>query len=210
MSEDKRKHTFDAYHESRVANREALVRRALTLLSNARFDTLTALAKNVAKVVTELESRQAKDGEQPSEVAYTTLVRKGSKYKHILLAHFEGTHENEKSDEEAEIEELRLHTAHLEHENDLLRQRLSAVGSTNALETSSEALEGRFSAEDIGMLLGIIDRMKSDAYDIFPSVAPHEVNEDYPYPGLWGPSEQVAEWEDLERIGELKKEIGYS
>jgi len=207
LSDDKKKHTFDDYHASRVSEREALLRRALDLLSTARFDTVTALAKNAAKIITELERKQAKDGENPPKMSYTTLVRKSSKYKHILLAHFEGTHEGERSDEEAELEELRLHCAYLEHENDLLKNRLSTVSHSKRIETSLNDDPGASMSADIEMLIDLVDAIVSQVHDLFPVIGTNDIDDEHPVPGMYGPDGQVAEYETLQRMDELRNEI---
>lgn len=207
VGKETRKDTFKAYRTERVSNREALVRRALELLSTEKYDTVTALAKNVAQLVAELEKRQAKDGEAPREMSYTTLVRNRSKYKHILRAHFDRTHECNKSDDEAELEELRLHCVHLEHENDLLKQRLSYLGERKGPETSSEPQERRFSAEDIEMLIDLADGIISQVRDVFDVVGPNDIDEEYPYPGIYGPEGLIAEYETLQRMNELREEL---
>lgn len=207
MSENRRKHTFDEYHALRVSKREALLRRALDLLKTARFDTMTALAKNAAQLITELEKRQAKDGENPPKMSYTTLVRRGSKYKHILLAHFEGASEGVQSDEEAELEELRLHCAHLEHENDLLKNRLSTVSHPKRVETVLEDEPGVSMYEDIEMLIDLIDVMVHQVPDVFTVVGPNGVDVHQPDPGMYGPDGLVAEYETLQRMNELREEL---
>lgn len=207
MSDNKKKHTFDAYHASRVSEREALLRRTLDLLRTARFDTVTALAKNAAQIITELEKKQAKDGENPPPMSYTTLVRTGSKYKHILLAHFEGTQEGQQSDEEAELDELRLHCAHLEHENDLLKNRLSTVSHSNRVETPLEEGAGPSSTDDIQMLIDFIDAIVAQVHDLFPVIGMNDVDDDHPDPGMYGPDGLVAEYDTLKRMDELRNEI---
>ena len=45
VGKETRKDTFKAYRTERVSNREALVRRALELLSTEKYDTVTALVR---------------------------------------------------------------------------------------------------------------------------------------------------------------------
>lgn len=207
MSNKKKgKNPFAQSQKKKVENREALVRKALTLLSGASFDSLNSLAVSTAQVVTELERRQAKDGEDVSPISRTTLTRKEGKYRHILLAHFEGSAHAEKSDEEAELEELQLHCAHLEHENELLKHRLSTTGG-NAPETPSEAQEGRSDKDDIEMLIDIIDGIMDHLFDAFVIVGPNEVSEETPDPGIYAIETLIAEYDDLIRLNELREAV---
>ena len=207
VSDNKRKHTFDAFHTERVASREALVRTALGLLGG-RFETLSALAKNTARLVTELERKQAKDGEEPRPVSYTTLIRKGSKYKHILLAHFDGVGTEEQSDQESELEELRLHCVHLEHDNALLRNRLASIGVNSQPETVSESRHEPSRREDIEMLIDLIDGIMGETKDLFLTVGPSDIDELHPDPGLYSAyDELIAEYDSLLRLRELRNEV---
>jgi hypothetical protein len=208
LAKNKRKNPFEGHQKKKVANREALVRRALELLSGGRFETPNALAKSTAQVVTELERKQAKDGEQPDPMAYTTLIRTGSKYKEILLSHFNGLQAEEKNDVEAELQELRLHCAHVEHENELLRQRLSSMGSSDCLEGHIEGQEGPSTSEDIAILIDMLDGVMGQAKDLFLVVSPNEVTDTNPEPGLYGPYDDfIAEYDALERLSELRNDL---
>lgn len=204
---EKRRHTFDAYHEARVSRREDYVRRALELLGRGRYPTVTALAKDVAKLVSELERKSALDGEEPSKMAYTTLLRSGSKYKHMLLAHFDGSYEAVKSDEAAELEELRFHCVHIEHENEMLKNRLASLAQGRSISGASKAHDGEPHKEVIRMLIDFIDAIVDQAPDIFTLVDANNTNEEFPDPGMYGPYRLVADMDALERITELRKEI---
>ena len=208
MSNQKKgKNPFAPSQEKKVKNRADLVRKALDLLAGANFETPNALAISTAQIVSELERRQAKDGEEPKPMSYTTLVRTNSKYKHILLAHFRGGNRTERSDQEVELEELRLHCAHIEHENELLKNRLGTQTPKSSPTISSEAQEGRPSSEDIEMLINILDAIMDELIDAFVTVGPNDVDEETPDPGLYGPSKMVAEYDDLVRLKELREEL---
>jgi hypothetical protein len=205
LSNHKRKHTFDAFHAERVASRELNVRKALELLSGGRFETPNALAKTTAQLVTELERKQAKDGKDPKPMSYTTLIRKGSKYKHILLAHFEGRELDEENDNQAELAVLLVHCTHLEHDNQLLRHRLSTIGNNQHPESSSEDQEEHSVSNDIKMLINILDGVMEQAKDLFITIGPDDISETNPDPGLYGPYDDfVAEYDDLLRLNELR------
>ena len=206
-NQKKRKNPFAPSQEKRVKNRADLVRKALDLLAGANFETPNALAISTAQIVSELERRQAKDGEEPKPMSYTTLVRTNSKYNHILLAHYRGGNRTERSDQEIELEELRLHCAHIEHENELLKNRLGTQTAKSSPTTSSEAQEGRSSSEDIEMLINILDAIMDELIDAFVTVGPNDVDEETPDPGLYGPSKMVAEYDDLVRLKELREEL---
>lgn len=203
----KGKNPFAPSQKRKVEKREALVRRALGLLAGANFETPNALAVSTAQIVTELERKQAKDGQEIKPMSYTTLIRSNSKYKNILLAHFEGGNRAEKNDQEMELDELRLHCAHLEHENELLKHRLSSPNSKKPAEAVSEAQEGPSASDDIEMLINIIDAIMDELIDAFVTVGPNDVDEETPDPGLYGPSKLVAEYDDLVRLKDLREEL---
>jgi hypothetical protein len=201
----KGKNPFAPSQKRKVENREALVRKALDLLAGANFETPNGLAISTAQIVSELERKQAKDGEKLKPMSYTTLIRTKSKYKHIVLAHFKGANRAEKNDQEMELEEIKLHCAHLEHENELLKHRLSSLSSKNAVEADSEDQEGRSTSDDIEMLINILDAIMNELIDAFVTIGPNDVNEETPDPGLYGPSEMVAEYDDLVRLNDLRE-----
>lgn len=203
----KGKNPFAPSQKRKVENREALVRKALGLLTGANFETPNALAVSTAQIVSELERKQAKDDEELRPMSYTTLIRNNSKYKHILLAHFEGVNRAEKSDQEMELEELQLHCAYLEHENELLKNRLSTQSDKNPTETISGAQEGRSASQDIEMLINILDAIMEELIDAFVTVGPNDIDEETPDPGLYGPSKLVAEYDDLVRLQDLREEL---
>jgi hypothetical protein len=203
-----RKHSFDKYHADHVKNREEHVQTAAKLLAGANFKSITLLAKSVAKVVYQLELKNAKDGQEVKPINHTTLIRKGSKYRHILLAQLEGVSDEgrDQSEIDLELDVLRLQCASLQHDNDLFRGRLDSLGDSISLDAPSEASEEHQVADDIKMLIKIIDGLKGELPDLFDVVELKDISQYQPTTGLYGPNNKIAEYSDLERLTELRNE----
>jgi hypothetical protein len=165
------------------------------------------MARDVARIVTEFERKVSDEGNETIPMSYTTLVRKKSKYKYILQVAFDGksTYEIEKTDQENQLEELKLYCVHIEHQNELLRNRLDSLGDKQDLQAASKGQEGREASEDIEMLIDFIDALIASGRDLFTTIYLTTIDEDYPDPGLYGADDSmVAEYETLERLQELR------
>lgn len=207
---NKRKHSFDKYHANRVDDREKRVRKTLKLIKHGSFTALTPLAKQVADIINEqfeLEATYNTDEQsKPKKMHYTSLIRKGSNYKKILLAHLSEDVQETNDNFEKQYHDLLIHCANIENENELLRNRLDYLGDESHSESASAPPEGDNRLDDLRVLIKIIDAMKNIAPDLSFIVTDDEVTEKKPVAGLYGVRGLVLGMEELHRLEELRRE----
>lgn len=207
---NKRKHSFDQYHANRVDDREKRVKKTLKLIKHGTFTALTPLAKQVTDIINsqyELEAEYKTDENiKPKKMHYTSLIRKGSSHRKMLLAYLAEDVEETSDNFEKMYHDLLVHCASVENENELLRNRLDHLGDENRSDGSSGASTGENRLEDLRLLIQVIDAMKNIAPELSYVVNEDEVTEDKPVPGLYGVRGLVLGMEELHRLGELRRE----
>lgn len=207
----KRDETFNAYHGLTQENRLAVLRRALKILGNAKYQNITNLAEAAARLVTEVELKEALDGVIPDPCSYTTLLRNKKYYRPVLDAYFEGADEDDEPRSPISVEDheaLKIHCANISHQNSILKDRLTSIdlsGSTSQLigDDSSQSNRG----EDIRFLISLTNNIISEVPDLFDTVSPDDLDKDHPEAGLYGPDGLVLTWVELERFEGLNNEF---
>ena len=206
-----RNESFDNYHKTTQEDRLKHLRKALTIIGTGRYENITNLAKAAARLVTELEIKDSKEGEVLEPCSYTTLTRNKKYYRPVLDAYLDGSSEFEKSIETSGIsfeehESLIAHCANLDHENTMIKDRLANIDSgqeTNLLDNIN-VLER---SEDIKFLTGVINTVVSSLEDLVDSIEPSQTNDEHPNAGLYGPDGLILTWDEMLRFKGLSDEV---
>jgi len=209
------KSSFQEHQRTRQEERLERLRSALKILGGARYRTVTKLAEAAARLLTEMEAKNAKDGETPKKVDYTSLLRNKEYYRPALDAYFHGEDSdgrNSKSSVSKEdFEALSIHCANVTHQNEMLKDRLASIDlspqtkklpdrATDADNESEDRLE------DIAFLLTVIGKIIQEVSQLFDSVEERDVNDEHPYAGLWGPSGLILSLDDVKKMSSLENE----
>jgi hypothetical protein len=132
MNVKKRKSSFHEYQKQKEESRILAIRKALKIIVNSSYKNITRLAKDVAKILSEIELKdwelKADDSNfnkrpQPQPVSYTTLIR-NSNYRTLLELHLNDQDVDSIEPSVSDFEMLGIKCANLESENELLRDRL--------------------------------------------------------------------------------------
>jgi len=211
----KRDDSFAQYHESTQDRRLEHLRRALSILKHGKYPNVTKLAQAAAKLVTELELKDAKDGEEPRPVAFTTLMRNKQYYRPALEAYFHSDNDRLAPDIEAsvpaaEYETLKIHCANLDHQNRMLKDRLAYATFSGEMESlpgnNSKNITGDDRIEDISFLIKFVDAIMSQVPEMFDQYDRKQTSLEHPEPGLYGPESLALTWDELERFKRLRDE----
>lgn len=214
-----KKDTFDEYRENHRQQRIEFIRKALIVLSNAKYSNVTRLAKDVAKLVTEFELKaffsqaESEREENCKPVSHVTLLR-NLNYREILedFMGAEAGSESISGGVITDIEALRIRNASLESQNFLLKEKIRSIdlailpskGRRDQLtEDESESLK-----HALNTLLKIIDGMVGQASDIYKTVLEGEESERYPEPGFYGPWEKISTLDELRELDRVRKQLG--
>jgi len=211
----KHKSSFEEHQRTKQEERLERLRTALKILGGARYKTVTKLAEAAARLLSEMEAKNAKDGETSEKVHYTSLLRNKEYYRPALDAYFhgeDGDGSNSKSSvSKEEFEALSIHCANVTHQNEMLKDRLASIDLSpqtkklpdRVTDTDNES-EDRL--EDIAFLLSVIGKIMQEVSQLFDSVEESDVNDEHPYAGLWGPNGLVLSLDDVKKISSLEKE----
>jgi|GEM_PF-4142343 len=173
-----RSHTFDSYREEHIKIKLQVIRKAINIIGNSVYPNITKLAKDISKLVYEIElnnwEKKAQDESykepKPKPQSYTTLLRNHN-YKILLSLHLEGNTLKVRQPSVSDIEIVKMKCAHLESQNEMLKNRLSALdlgGSHDASDRDTNKLkELEILKEDKTLLVQIINSIMRVASDIF-------------------------------------------
>lgn len=214
-----KKDTFDEYRENHRQQRIEFIRKALIVLSNAKYSNVTRLAKDVAKLVTEFELKaffaqaESEREELCKPVSHVTLLRNTSYRK--LLEDFLGTEaavEAISGSVITDIEALRIRNASLESQNLLLKEKIRSIdlvalparGKIDQVEEDeSETLR-----HALLTFLKMIDGMVEQAADIYKTVLEGEESDSFPEPGFYGPWAKISTLDELRELDRIRKRLG--
>lgn len=207
-----RNESFDNYHKTTQEERLKQLRRALTIIGTGRYNNITNLAKAAARLVTELEIKDSKEGEALEPCSYTTLIRNKKYYRPVLDAYLDGSTEFEKSIETSGIsleehESLIAHCANLAHENTMIKDRLANIdhsGKETKLLSNINELDR---SEDIKFLTDVIQTVVSSFAELVDTIEPSQTNDEHPNAGLYGPDGLILTWDEVVRFQELSDEV---
>lgn len=206
-----RNESFDNYHITKQEKRQKHLRKALTIIGTGRYKNITNLATAAARLVTELEIKDSKEGDVLEPCSYTTLTRNKKYYRPVLDAYLDGSSELETSNVTGGIpfeehEALKVHCAHLDHENTMIKDRLANIdsGQETKLLDNINVLER---SEDIKFLTGVINTVVSSFADLVDSIEPSQTNDEHPDAGFYGPEGLILTWDEMVRFKELSDEV---
>lgn len=209
----KHKSSFKEHQRTMQKERLERLRTALKILGGAKYSTITKLAEAAARLLTEMEAKNVKDGETPEKVYYTTLLRNKEYYRPALDAYFYGDDLDSNNAEggvsKEDFEALSIHCANISHQNEMLKDRLASIDllpKVKTLPDSSDDNESEDRLEDIAFLLTAIKKIMQDVSELFDSVEEVDVNDEHPHAGLWGPSGLVLSLDEVKKLSSLEKE----
>ena len=207
-----RNESFDNYHITKQEKRQKHLRKALTIIGTGRYKNITNLATAAARLVTELEIKDSKEGDVLEPCSYTTLTRNKKYYRPVLDAYLDGSSGLETSNVTGGIpfeehEALKVHCAHLDHENTMIKDRLANTehsGKESKLLSNINVLER---SEDIEFLVGVINTVVSSFTELVDSIEPSQIDDEYQYAGLHGPEGLILTWDEMLRFKGLSDEV---
>lgn len=217
----RRTDTFDEYREKQKIARISYIHSALKVLSNASYSNITRLAKDVSKVVTEIELKHHQAlpfAERPNEikpVSHVTLLR-NSDYRELLERSLNISAEDSVAVtfSVSDFEVLKIRNASLEAQVTLLKQTIRNfdAGELPASSDENVKLEEKVKhlGENIKFLLKLISDMNSEVPGVFVTILPGEEGAIHPVPGFYGPMNLIATLEELESLEKLRDEVGSS
>lgn len=212
----KKTNTFKKWQEERSNETKELIRKALVFLSNSHYDNKTRLAKDVAKLVTELKvqaNEKLPDDKRLPEVkpvSHVTLLR-NKEYLTIItvaldeLMGIDSVEEPSISDHES----LKIRNASLESQIENLKRKVRKLDLNGplAIENNEESTdEIKRKDEQISLLLKIVDSMHNEVRDALIIVREDEVGAGRPVAGMYGPFNLVATWGELEELNRIRDE----
>jgi len=208
MIPSKRKSSFDEYQREREERRIRATRQALKVIINSSYKNVTRLAKDVAKIIYEIELKEwelkANDPNftrrKPKSVSYTTLIR-NSAYRTLLELHLGDQDIDSIEPVVSDFEILGIRCVNLESENEVLRDRLRHADAPliklEPIKSNDDELE-RLKQEKI-LLVDIIKGIMSEANEIF-----HITDE-----GLISYSDKVVvKAHDLQKLQKMTNQLG--
>ncbi|PHN17221.1 hypothetical protein [Pseudomonas sp. ICMP 561] len=213
-----RKDTFDEYRENHRQQRVDFIKRALVVLSNAKYVNVTRLARDVSKLVTEFEAKvhanksESERDELCKPVSHVTLLRNIS-YRKILedFMAVEARSGTLPGSVITDIEALRIRNASLESQNLLLKEKIRSVDlGVRQLDSSKrEMSDDEFESLRKGVLtlIKIIDGMVGQASDIYITVLEGEESSEYPEAGFYGPWEKISTIDELRELERMRKRL---
>lgn len=211
-----KEHVQDPFCEYRDSNRNARIAHithALKTLTNADYKNITRLAKDVAKIITELEAKvSAEDSDRLKPMSHVTLL-KNKKYREVLEQAFDFETDVECSNKVsvAEYEALKYRCAGLESKIVLLEQTIrnldAGVGGLEyrVAETANGEIEG--DSSDADFLLDLLDDLKGELHDAIETILPGEENTYRPQPGLYGPFNMIRNYEELGHLQTIRDRV---
>jgi len=209
----KHKSSFEEHQRKKQEERLERLRTALKILGGAKYRTVTKLAEAAARLLTEMEAKNTKDGETPEKVHYTSLLRNKEYYRPALDAYFygeEGDGSNAtNSVSKEDFEALSIHCANVTHQNEMLKDRLASIDLSPQTKKLSDRVTDNDSEdrlEDIAFLLTVIGKIMQEVSQLFDSVEERDVNDEHPHAGLWGPSGLVLSMDEVKKMSSLEKE----
>lgn len=175
---NKRSHTFDSYRENNKKIRMDAIRKSLSILENSNYKNITNLAKDVSKIVHEIELKhwELKSQEyklkkaKPEPLSYTTLLR-NKDYKNLLSLHMTGQDIEVDQSSISDVEVIKIKCAHLESQNEMLTNRLKFVDAGENLSKGEQNHSNKKEVDDLreekAMLIEMIESIMGVANDIF-------------------------------------------
>lgn len=214
----RRSDTFEGYRGKRKAARVSHIQSALKILSNANYENVTSLAKDVAKIITEMELRNnlsLPEGQRLIDVkpvSHVTLLR-NQDYREILDESFspEDSVDAPVAISFSDNEALKIRNAGLLGQIAQLKLTIRNLDAGDVLVSGdSEGLKKQVGllGEDLRFLISFIDNMQSEASDIFLTVRPGEENSEYGAAGYYGVMSMVATYDELIRLEKLRQSLG--
>lgn len=214
-----KKDTFDEYRENHRQQRIEFIRKALIVLSNAKYSNVTRLAKDVAKLVTEFELKaffaqvESEREELCKPVSHVTLLRNTSYRK--LLEDFLGAEAAVAATSGSvitDLEALRIRNASLESQNLLLKEKIRSIDLV-ALPAQGKidqvvGDECETLRHALVTFLKMIDGMVEQASDIYKTVLEGEESDNFPEPGFYGPWAKISTLDELRELDRIRKRLG--
>lgn len=210
--------TFEGYRGKHKAARVSQIQSALKILSNGNYKNVTSLAKDVAKIVTEMELRSnlsLPEGQRLVDVkpvSHVTLLR-NQDYREILEESFSPDDgiDAPVAISFSDYEALKIRNAGLEGQIAQLKLTIRNLDAGDVLVSGdSEELKKQVGllGEDLRFLISFIDNMQSEASDIFLTIRPGEENSEYGAAGYYGVMSMVASYDELIRLEKLRQSLG--
>lgn len=207
--------TFDKYREVTKALRLEFIRHALSMLSNAEYPNITRLARDVAKIVAELESSRktgspdAAGQDTSKPISHVTLLRNVS-YR-VLLEKFmkvESKSDSLPGQVLTELEAVRIRNASLESQIHLLKEKIRGIDllGDRSKKISSMHDEDAFAEliRSVSLLFKFLDGMVSQAADVYRTVLEGQETPMYKEPGFYGPWEKIASLDELRQLEKIR------
>ncbi|WP_095151304.1 hypothetical protein [Pseudomonas sp. Irchel s3b5] len=217
----RRTDTFDEYREKQKLARISNIQSALKIISNSSYSNITRLAKDVSKVVTEIELKNYEAlplAERPKEikpVSHVTLLR-NAEYRALLK---DSLNISEKdcvavTISSSDFEALKIRNAGLEAKVSLLKQTIINLDAGNLPTDSDQSVKleekVEYLRDNVRFLLRLIDDMNNDVPGVFVTVLDGEEDPRYSEPGFYGPMNLIATLEELKDLEKLRDEVGMS
>ncbi|BDA19378.1 MULTISPECIES: hypothetical protein [Aeromonas] len=212
------KNPFKQYQKEKVSDTTKLIRDALKLLSNSKYENKTRLATDVAKIVTEfkvqayetLPEDKRNESPKPKPLSHVTLLR-NKDYCNIIevaLANMEGK-EMVAEPSFGELEQLRIRCANLESQKENLVRKIKNMDAQGVMAIESDqdlSAELDHKNKQIDLLIRLVDEMHSQVGGAFRLVREQEVSSHNPVSGWYGPMGLVATWDEMEELNRIRDE----
>lgn len=215
-----KKNTFKEWREAQEQETIVLIRKALLLIANSKYNNVTRMAKDVAGLVTEfrIQANNALPPEKQKKItptSYTTLQR-NSAYSKIINVAFEESKSSKgnlpQKPSISEIDVLQAKIASLETTIANLKARVRSIdanGSSSIFienKDSNQNQENQQLIDDIGFLLKLLDGMYSEVGDAFETVRVENISKNRPIAGWYGPFNLIATWDELSELTRIRDE----
>lgn len=217
----RRTDTFDEYREKQKLARISYINSALRIISNSSYSNITRLAKDVSKVVTEIELKNYQAlplAERPKEikpVSHVTLLR-NAEYRALLEHSINISEKNNVAGtfSVSDFEALKIRNASLEAQVSLLKQTIINFDAGDLPFSSDENVKledkVKYLTNNVKFLLKFIDEMNDEARGVFVTVLAGEEDPMHSEPGFYGPMNLIATLEELKDLEKLRDEVGMS
>nr|WP_321272416.1 hypothetical protein [uncultured Tolumonas sp.] len=213
-----KKNTFKKWREEQEKATIKLIRKALLLIANSRYNNVTRMAKDVATIVTEfrINENNALPLEKQQDVkpiSYTTLQRNKA-YATIIKVAFDGLNASKgnlpQNQSISEVDVLQAKIASLETTIVNLKARIRAIDTNSSLyieqskDTENESNHNLI--KDLDLLLKLLDGIYTEIPDAFVIVREENISENKPTPGWYGPFNMIATWDEMTELSRIRDE----
>ncbi len=215
-----KKNTFKQWREAQEQETIVLIRKALLLIANSKYNNVTRMAKDVAGLVTEfrIQANNALPPEKQKKItptSYTTLQRNSAYSKIINVAFEESTSSKGNLPQNPSIsavDVLQAKIASLETTIANLKARIRSIdtnGSSSIFiehNDSNQNQENQQLIADIRLLLKLLDGVNSEVGGALVTVRAENICKERPIAGWYGPFNLIATWDELSELLRIRDE----